>query len=75
MRSVTKGSRIAVIGVGTRGPARAFEDDLLRVAQEAITDRDPDDRELTGLCERAIRNHDPCISCSAHFLDLTVVRT
>ncbi|MDF5755199.1 nickel-dependent hydrogenase large subunit [Spongiactinospora sp. TRM90649] len=26
--------------------------------------------ELTGLCERAIRNHDPCISCSAHFLDL-----
>ncbi|MFC4119870.1 Ni/Fe hydrogenase subunit alpha [Nonomuraea zeae] len=26
--------------------------------------------ELTELCERAIRNHDPCISCSAHFLDL-----
>ncbi|TMS00340.1 Ni/Fe hydrogenase subunit alpha [Nonomuraea basaltis] len=25
---------------------------------------------LTELCERAIRNHDPCISCSAHFLDL-----
>ncbi|MEU8277234.1 Ni/Fe hydrogenase subunit alpha [Microbispora bryophytorum] len=28
--------------------------------------------ELAGLCERAIRNHDPCISCSAHFLDLHV---
>lgn len=53
----------------------AIEDDLLRVAQDAITGRDPDDAELTALCERAIRNHDPCISCSTHFLDLTVDRT
>jgi coenzyme F420-reducing hydrogenase alpha subunit len=53
----------------------AIEDDLLRVAQDAITGGDPDDAELTALCERAIRNHDPCTSCSAHFLDLTVVRT
>ncbi|WNZ06623.1 Ni/Fe hydrogenase subunit alpha [Streptomyces sp. 11x1] len=53
----------------------AIEDDLLRLAQAAITDGDPDDAELTVLCERAIRNHDPCISCSTHFLDLTVVRT
>ncbi|GAA0594790.1 Ni/Fe hydrogenase subunit alpha [Kutzneria viridogrisea] len=29
------------------------------------------DEQLTPLCERAIRNYDPCISCSAHFLDLT----
>ncbi|MDF5755228.1 nickel-dependent hydrogenase large subunit [Spongiactinospora sp. TRM90649] len=29
-------------------------------------------RELTALCERAVRNHDPCISCSAHFLDLDI---
>ena len=28
-----------------------------------------DDATLTSLCERSIRNHDPCISCSAHFLD------
>jgi sulfhydrogenase subunit alpha len=35
---------------------------------------DLDDAELTRLCERAIRNHDPCISCSAHFLTLTVER-
>jgi coenzyme F420-reducing hydrogenase alpha subunit len=28
--------------------------------------------KLTGLCEQAIRNHDPCISCSTHFLDLKV---
>ncbi|MEU7694225.1 MULTISPECIES: Ni/Fe hydrogenase subunit alpha [Microbispora] len=30
------------------------------------------EEELAALCERAIRNHDPCISCSAHFLDLHV---
>ncbi|NUP37912.1 MAG: Ni/Fe hydrogenase subunit alpha [Streptomyces sp.] len=53
----------------------AIEDDLRRLAQRAIGERDPDDAELTALCERAIRNHDPCISCSTHFLDLTVVRT
>ncbi|MBB4966939.1 hypothetical protein [Saccharothrix violaceirubra] len=28
---------------------------------------DLDDHALVSLCERAIRNHDPCISCSAHF--------
>ena len=33
-----------------------------------------DDATLTSLCEKAIRNHDPCISCSAHFLTLTVDR-
>ncbi|OBI40289.1 dehydrogenase [Mycobacterium kyorinense] len=33
-----------------------------------------DDDTLTSLCERAIRNYDPCISCSAHFLTLTVER-
>lgn len=32
------------------------------------------DDALTAMCERAIRNHDPCISCSAHFLTLTVDR-
>ena len=34
-----------------------------------------DDAELTRQCERAIRNYDPYISCSAHFLDLTVERS
>ena len=33
-----------------------------------------DDGALTSLCERTIRNYDPCISCSAHFLDLTIDR-
>ncbi|WP_299586891.1 Ni/Fe hydrogenase subunit alpha [uncultured Microbulbifer sp.] len=28
------------------------------------------EEHLQGLCERAIRNYDPCISCSTHFLQL-----
>jgi len=33
-----------------------------------------DDHALTHLCEQATRNYDPCISCSAHFLELTLDR-
>ncbi|MET7298803.1 nickel-dependent hydrogenase large subunit [Embleya sp. NPDC005575] len=53
----------------------AIEEDLRRIVQERLRDGDATDAELTKLCERAIRNHDPCISCSTHFLDLTVERT
>ncbi|MEE1784944.1 nickel-dependent hydrogenase large subunit [Streptomyces sp. SP17BM10] len=53
----------------------AIEEDLRRLVQERMAVGEPTDAELTALCERAIRNHDPCISCSAHFLDLTVDRT
>ena len=35
---------------------------------------DLDDEALTALCEQTIRNYDPCISCSTHFLELTVER-
>ncbi|GHJ33807.1 MULTISPECIES: Ni/Fe hydrogenase subunit alpha [Streptomyces] len=54
----------------------AIEDDLRRQVQARLDrpDEAPGDAELTALCERAVRNHDPCISCSAHFLDLTVER-
>ena len=30
--------------------------------------------EATWKCEQAIRNYDPCISCSTHFLKLTINR-
>ncbi|TJZ99575.1 Ni/Fe hydrogenase subunit alpha [Actinacidiphila oryziradicis] len=53
----------------------AIEEDLRRLVQAAMDDGDPGDAELTALCERAIRNHDPCISCSTHFLELTVDRS
>lgn len=48
-----------------------IEDDLRRVV---ATHLDLDDAALTTLCERTIRNYDPCISCSAHFLDLRMTR-
>ncbi|HTP21808.1 MAG TPA: Ni/Fe hydrogenase subunit alpha [Solirubrobacteraceae bacterium] len=50
---------------------RAIEEDLRAVVQSSL---DLSDEELTLRCEQAIRNHDPCISCSTHFLDLTVDR-
>ncbi len=46
-----------------------IEADLRRVVQTGLT---LDDDELQRRCEQSVRNHDPCISCAAHFLDLTV---
>ena len=50
----------------------AIEEDLRRVATACL---DMPDDALQGRCEQTIRNHDPCISCAAHFLKLTVERT
>ncbi|MGO9582477.1 MAG: Ni/Fe hydrogenase subunit alpha [Acidimicrobiales bacterium] len=46
-----------------------IEADLRRVAQDGL---ELGDDELQWRCEQAVRNHDPCISCAAHFLDVTV---
>jgi len=46
-----------------------IESDLRQVAQESL---DLGDDDLQWRCEQAVRNHDPCISCAAHFLDVTV---
>ncbi len=50
----------------------AIEQDL-----RAVVERDValPDAELALRCERAIRNHDPCISCATHFLSLDVDRS
>jgi coenzyme F420-reducing hydrogenase alpha subunit len=48
----------------------AIEEDLRRTVQAALERGETSDAHLAHLCERAIRNHDPCISCSAHFLAL-----
>ena len=50
----------------------AVEADLRRMAADWA---DLDDHALQHVCEQAIRNYDPCISCATHFLDLTVDRT
>ncbi len=49
----------------------AIENDLRRTlaANLRLTDA-----ELTELCERTVRNYDPCISCATHFLDMTIDR-
>jgi coenzyme F420-reducing hydrogenase alpha subunit len=46
---------------------KTIESDVAAVAMQAIH---LPERELTFRCEQAIRNHDPCISCAAHFLRL-----
>ncbi|MFT5130458.1 MAG: sulfhydrogenase subunit alpha [Rhodothermales bacterium] len=48
-----------------------IEDDLYAYCEQYI---DLPDDELQWRCEQAIRNYDPCISCSCHFLKLTVDR-
>jgi coenzyme F420-reducing hydrogenase alpha subunit len=50
----------------------SIEEDLRGVASENIA---LPDEALRARCEQTIRNYDPCISCSAHFLKLTVRRT
>ena len=49
----------------------AIEEDLRRVVERYH--ELPDD-ELRHVCEQAIRNFDPCISCATHFLDLEIER-
>jgi sulfhydrogenase subunit alpha len=50
---------------------RAIEQDLRAVVERHASLSDED---LRLRCEQAIRNHDPCISCATHFLQLTVDR-
>ncbi|MFF5859464.1 Ni/Fe hydrogenase subunit alpha [Streptomyces sp. NPDC012751] len=78
--------RYALTGDGSIAEARiipptaqnqgAVEEDVRAAVQARLATAGPaaDDEELTRLCERAIRNHDPCISCATHFLDVTVER-
>jgi coenzyme F420-reducing hydrogenase alpha subunit len=48
-----------------------IERDLFHFASDHV---DLADDEMRKQCEQAIRNYDPCISCSCHFLKLTVDR-
>jgi len=50
---------------------KTIEDDVDHFVRQNVTL--PDDR-LTWLCEQAIRNYDPCISCATHFLRLHIER-
>ena len=48
-----------------------IEEDLCAVVRANVA---LDDEALRLRCEQVIRNHDPCISCSTHFLKLEVDR-
>ena len=50
---------------------KTIEKDLWRYVEQYI--KLPQE-QLTWQCEQAIRNYDPCISCSTHFLKLTIER-
>lgn len=50
----------------------SIEADLAAVAASVL---DQSDEVIRDRCEQSIRNYDPCISCSAHFLKLAVQRT
>jgi coenzyme F420-reducing hydrogenase alpha subunit len=49
---------------------KSIEGDLAQLVPLHLSDSRA---ALTLLCERAVRNHDPCISCATHFLRLEVV--
>jgi sulfhydrogenase subunit alpha len=49
----------------------SIEADLMAVATRLVTEAD---EIIRSRCEQSIRNHDPCISCSTHFLNLSVRR-
>jgi sulfhydrogenase subunit alpha len=50
---------------------RCAEEDLAALVPKHL---DRSDAELQWVCEQAVRNYDPCISCATHFLRLHVER-
>ncbi|MDD3182224.1 MAG: Ni/Fe hydrogenase subunit alpha [Alphaproteobacteria bacterium] len=61
----------AVISSPTAQNQPQIERDLYGVVEKNL---DLDEKKLKHRCEQTIRNYDPCISCSAHLLNLTMVR-
>lgn len=62
----------AVIVPPTSQNQDTIEHDLWHFVEHNL---DLDDAALQRQAEVTIRNHDPCISCATHFLDLTVERS
>lgn len=62
----------ALIVPPTSQNQKMIEDDLWRFVPQYM---DLPDDKLQWHAEQAIRNYDPCISCSTHFLKLTVDRS
>ncbi|CAE7703492.1 hydA [Symbiodinium microadriaticum] len=63
--------RNARIVAPTSHNQRIIEVDLRRLVEQF---KELDDDALTAKCEHAVRNYDPCISCSTHFLNVKIER-
>ena len=50
---------------------KTIENDLWHFVPPRV---DLPNEQLTWQCEQAVRNYDPCISCSTHFLKLKIIR-
>ena len=50
---------------------KVMESDLGRLVEQNLS---LDDEKLQWRCEQAMRNYDPCISCSCHALKVRVER-
>ncbi len=48
-----------------------IEHDLMKIVSGHLAEPDP---QLARRCEDAVRNHDPCISCATHFLEVDIKR-
>jgi len=59
----------AVIIPPTSQNQKCIEDDLRAIAPQLLAMNDED---ATWRAEQAVRNYDPCISCSTHFLKLKI---
>lgn len=51
---------------------KTIEEDLMALAPLLVA---KEHSEATWLAEQAVRNYDPCISCSTHFLKLSIEKT
>ncbi|WP_100641645.1 Ni/Fe hydrogenase subunit alpha [Alteromonas facilis] len=60
-----------IIPPTSQNQARIEQDLKVSVRQFGL---DKPEQEIKHFCEQIIRNYDPCISCSTHFLDFTHIR-
>ena len=58
----------------SRRPRRTRPRSRTTCAASSQANLDLPDDELQRRCEQAVRNYDPCISCSTHFLRLEIDR-
>ena len=60
-----------IIPPTSQNQARIEQDLRYSVSQYGL---DKPDADIKQFCEQLIRNYDPCISCSTHFLDFKISR-